>query len=283
MLSAVSNVLITGCSSGFGFHTALEFARQGHRVFATMRDVRKGAPLEQTAGQEQLDLTVLQLDVTDPASVERAVKEATEAAGTIDVLVNNAGIELRGPIEEASDADILAQFDTNVLGLVRVTRAVLPAMRERRAGVIVNVSSIAGLVARPFGGFYSASKHAVEAISEALHFELAAFGVRVAIVEPGQFATELGDKALTAEGFDESSPYWPSSERFDVAVRTLVPEGEPADPRPVVERIIAVAEDPGAPLRHVVGSDADLILSVRRAGDFENYEQTMRAALNWWD
>jgi len=279
----MSNVLVTGCSSGFGHLTGLGFARQGHTVFATMRDLAKAGPLQEAAEKEALDLSVLQLDVTDRESVERAVKDAMATAGSLDILVNNAGIELRSSIEEASDDEILAQLDTNVLGLVRVTRAVLPAMREQRSGVIVNVSSIAGLVARPFGGFYSASKHAIEAISEALHFELAEFGIRVAIVEPGQFATSLGDNALVAKRFTEASPYWGSSTRFDVAVRTLVPEGEPADPGVVAETIIAVAEDPGAPLRHLLGADAELIMSVRRAGDFESYEQTMRGALNWWD
>ena len=279
----MSNVLVTGCSSGFGYLASLGFARQGHTVFATMRNLAKAGPLQETTEKEGLDLTVLQLDVTDPESVERAVKEALAAAGTIDVLVNNAGIELRSSIEEASDAEILAQLDTNVLGLVRVTRAVLPQMRERREGVIVNVSSIAGLVARPFGGYYSASKHAVEAISEALHFELAEFGIRVAIVEPGQFKTDLGDNALTAERFDESSPYWPSAQRFDVAVRTLVTDGEPADAQAVADLIVAVADDAAAPLRHIVGTDAELIMSVRTADDFEYYEQTMRSALNWWD
>jgi NAD(P)-dependent dehydrogenase (short-subunit alcohol dehydrogenase family) len=278
----VSTVLITGSSTGFGYLTALGFARQGHTVFASMRNLDKAGPLQEVAAGEGLDLTVIQLDVTDAESVERAVKEVL-AAGPLDVLVNNAGIELRSSIEDAGDAEILAQLDTNVLGLVRVTRAVLPSMREHRAGVIVNISSIAGLVARPFGGFYSASKHAVEAISEALHFELAEFGVRVAIVEPGQFATALGENAIDGARFDEGSPYWPSAQRFDVAVRTLVPEGEPADPAAVVATILAVASDGGAPLRTLVGADAELIMSVRTAGDFESYEHTMRSALDWWD
>src|SRR6185295_15570580 len=123
-------------------------------------------------------------DVVEPASIRSAVDEVL-AAGPVDVLVNNAGIECRSSIEDADDRDVLRQFDTNVFGLLRVTRAVLPAMRARRRGTIVNVSSIAGLVSRPYGGLYSATKHAIEAISEALHFEVQPFGIRVVLIEPG--------------------------------------------------------------------------------------------------
>ena len=119
--------------------------------------------------------------------------------------VNNAGIELRGPIEECSDDEVLVQFDTNVFGLLRVVRAVLPVMRAQGSGVIVNVGSLAGLVARPFGGLYSATKHAVEAITESLHFECAPFGMRVAVIEPGQFETELLNNAITAAEFTDDS------------------------------------------------------------------------------
>ncbi|MDQ3145408.1 MAG: SDR family oxidoreductase, partial [Actinomycetota bacterium] len=211
----MATVLITGCSSGFGRLAAQAFARKGHTVVATMRTPEKGKDLVQEAETSGLDLRVVALDVTDEASVRSAVDEAIEAVGPLDVLVNNAGIELRSSIEEAGDAEVQAQFDTNVFGLLRVVRAVVPAMRQRRAGVVVNVGSIAGLVARPYGGLYAASKHAVEAITEALHYELAPFGVRVAVIEPGQFATDLLSNALVAANFTEASPYWADSERFD--------------------------------------------------------------------
>jgi NAD(P)-dependent dehydrogenase (short-subunit alcohol dehydrogenase family) len=279
----MSTVLITGCSSGFGYHAALNFARQGHEVCATVRTLERAKPLRDAAAEEELDLHVLRLDVRDADSVEAAIAEVKERSGRIDICVNNAGIELRGPIEECSDDEVLVQFDTNVFGLLRVVRAVIPVMREHGGGVIVNVSSIAGLIARPFAGVYSASKHAVEAITEALHFECGMWNIRVALVEPGQFETELGSNAITAARFDESSPYKEVADRLDQAVRTLAPDGKPAPPEVVADAIVAVAEDENARLRHLVGADAELIWSVRSGGDFEQYEQTMRSALNFWD
>jgi NAD(P)-dependent dehydrogenase (short-subunit alcohol dehydrogenase family) len=156
-------------------------------------------------------------------------------------------------------------------------------MRAQRSGVIVNVGSIAGLVARPFAGLYAATKHAVEAISESLHFELSQFGIRVAVVEPGQFETELATNAITARRFTDDSPYRDAAEKLDNALRRLTPEGRPAPPEVVADAIVAIAEDDNATLRHQIGSDAELIWSVRTAGDFEHYERTMRQALDWWD
>src|SRR5512140_1015565 len=199
----MANVFITGCSSGFGLLTALHFARQGDRVFATLRTPATADALHAAVAAERLPITVLELDVRDPASVTAAVR----AAGPIDVLVNNAGVELRSSIEDAAEEDVQWQFDTNVFGLLRVLRAVLPGMRERRAGIVVNVSSIAGLVSRPYGGLYAATKHAVEAITEALHFEVAPFGIRVVSIEPGQYGTRLLDNAVLGKGFTKASPY----------------------------------------------------------------------------
>lgn len=279
----MSVVLITGCNSGFGYHASLTFARQGHEVFATVRNLDRGEPLRKAAESESLALHVLRLDVRDADSVDGAIAEIVERTGRIDVCVNNAGIELRGPIEECSEDEVLVQFDTNVFGLLRVVRGVLPVMRAQGSGVIVNVGSLAGLVARPYGGLYSATKHAVEAISEALHYECAAFGIRVAVLEPGQFETELLNNAITAARFDESSIYKDASDRFDEALGRLSPDGRPAPPEVVAEAIVAVAEDDDAGLRHLVGADAELVWSVRSGSTFEEYEQTMRAALDWWE
>jgi len=279
----MSTVLLTGCSSGFGYHAALNFARQGHEVFATVRTLERAKPLQDAASEEELDLHVVRLDVRDADSVEGAVAEVFERAGRIDVCVNNAGIELRGPIEECSDDEVLVQFDTNVFGLLRVVRAVIPIMREQGGGVIVNVGSLAGLVSRPFAGIYAASKHAVEAITEALHFECGLWNIRLAVVEPGQFETDLSNNAITAARFDSTSPYKEVAERLDAAVRTLAPDGKPAPPEVVADVIVAVAEDDNAKLRHLVGADAELIWSVRKGSDFEQYEHTMRSALDFWD
>ncbi len=227
------NVLITGCSSGFGLLTALEFARRGDRVFATMRDTTKGGELTGTRDAEKLPIDVLQLDVTDQASVDKAVAEVL-AHGPIDVLVNNAGFELRGPVEETDDDEVREQFETNVLGLVRVTRAVVPSMRARRSGTIVNLSSIGGVVSVPFEGFYTGSKHAVEAISEALHYELHPHGIRVAIVEPGGFPTNFVNNIRFGRRFTKESPYWAQYEGFQAGLSRMIPggsgEGGASDP-----------------------------------------------------
>jgi len=279
----MSTVLITGCSSGFGKLAALSFARQGHTVFASMRNLAKAGALNDAAIAEGLKITVVALDVDHQASIDQAVAEVVAEAGGIDIVVNNAGMEMRGPIEEISDAEARRQFETNVFGLLGVVRAVLPAMRERGSGVIVNVSSIGGLVSAPFSGIYSASKHAVEAITEALHYEARPFGVRVAVIEPGGFATEFGANAADSVAFSGASPYRVNADRFGAALATLTPDGEPADPQLVADAIVRVATDASAPLRTLVGVDAELIMSVRATTDFEGFEQTMRTTLNWWD
>lgn len=276
-------VLITGCSSGFGLLTALEFARHGHGVVATMRDTARAGGLREAAAAEGLEVVVVALDVNDERSVRAGVAEAEAAVGPLEVVVNNAGIEVKGPVEEVDDDEVLHQFDTNVLGPLRVVRTVVPGMRERRSGTIVNVSSLAGLVARPFGGAYAASKHALEALSEALALELRAFGVRVAVVEPGQFETRIGDNAVMARRFTPASPYWGTAARFDEALAKLVPEGEASDAQRVAEAVVAVATADDPPLRTLVGQDAELVMAVRRSTDFEGYERLMRETLGWWD
>ena len=280
----MSTVLITGCSSGFGKLAALTFARQGHTVFASMRNLDKAGPLQDAAAAEGLKVATVQLDVDDAASIQRAVSEVLGEAGAIDILVNNAGMGVRGPIEQVTDAEARRQFDTNVFGLLGVVRAVAPSMRERGDGVIVNVGSIAGLVAAPFSGIYAASKHAVEAITEALHYEVKPFGVRVAIIEPGGFATDFDTNAAEAGDFSADSPYRATAERFQTALEKLMlPDGELADPQIVADTIVRVATDPEAPLRTVVGADAEMIMAVRKTTDFEGFEQTMRGAMDWWD
>lgn len=278
----MAHVLITGCSSGFGLLTALRFARAGDRVTATMRspDTAPSALLDPIAA-ERLPITLGRLDVCDATSIAAAV----EGAGPIDVLVNNAGIELRSSIEDASDADVRRQFETNVFGTVAVMRAVLPQMRRREAGTIVNVSSIAGLVSRPYGGYYAATKHALEAITEALHFEVRPFGVRVVLIEPGQYQTQLLGNAFPGEGFTPSSPYWDASHRFDAALARLrpVPGGAAADPQEVADLIHLAVNDPAPRLRYLAGSDANMIAGAYTQMDFETFEATMRQSLDWHD
>jgi NAD(P)-dependent dehydrogenase (short-subunit alcohol dehydrogenase family) len=278
----MSNVLITGCSSGFGLLAALEFARRGDTVFATMRDTSKDGDLKAAAAKENLKVNVLKLDLLDQASIDSAIAEA-QRSGPIDVLVNNAGFEVRSSIEDASEDEIRRQFETNVFGTVRVMKAVLPDMRKRGAGVIINLSSVAGVVGVPFGGYYAASKHALEAITETMHYEVRPFGVRVALVEPGAFQTSFGANIVVAKDFNERSPYWNTSERFHAARTKLSNPEAPNDPMDVAKAIVEAAYTDTPRLRWLVGGDAQLIGAVRKQTDFEGFEAAMRQTLDWWD
>jgi NAD(P)-dependent dehydrogenase (short-subunit alcohol dehydrogenase family) len=279
----MANVLITGCSSGFGLLAAVEFARRGHTVHATMRNLRKDGELKAAAAAAKVDVHIRPLDVLDQKSIDAAVKDVT-AQGPVDVLVNNAGFEMRGPIEEIDEDEVKRQFDTNVFGLLRVIRAVVPAMRERGSGTVVNLSSIGGIVAPPYGGMYGATKHAVESISEALYYELKPFGIRVAIVEPGAFRTGFRDNILTARKFTKDSPYWKGFESFEAAFDNMrTGTAATNDPQQVANIIVDAAFTEAPRLRYLVGSDAEMIAGVRKAMDFEGFEKTMRQALNWYD
>ncbi len=276
-------VLITGCSSGFGLLSALHFARKGDRVFASMRDPAKGAALEEVARKENLAIEIVQLDVTDEQSVANAVRKVIDTAGRIDVLVNNAGIGAHGPIEETDDAEVREIFDTNFFGALRTIRHVAPKMREQRSGTIANVSSLAGRVPPPFGGVYSASKFALEAASESLYFELHPFGVRVLLIEPGGFETNIEQTRRVARRFTEGSPYVDLERRFSEALTRLPAAAARGDPQVVAETVYNAVYDKEPKLRYLVGQDAEGIGGLKKQLDDTQFEQTMRQALDFWD
>ena len=183
-------VLITGCSSGIGRATALDLARSNRPVYATARR------LDTLTELERAGCRILPLDVTDDESMRAAVGVVESECGAVGALVNNAGYAVYGPVEQVPIDDVRRQFETNVFGLARLTQLVLPAMRARRSGTIVNVSSMGGRVTLPGGAFYHASKYALEAISNALRFEVAPFGIAVVVVEPGPVDTPWNDIAM---------------------------------------------------------------------------------------
>ena len=183
-------ILVTGCSSGIGLATAREAAARGHRVFAGARRAGDLAEVQRPGVLDPLDL-----DVADGESVRAAAAAVLSRAGRIDALVNNAGYGQYGAVEEISAEQWRAQFEVNLFGAIDMTRAVLPAMREAGCGTVVNVSSVAGRVVIPFAAPYCASKHAMEAVSDALRVEVASFGIRVVVVEPGPIETRFGDRA----------------------------------------------------------------------------------------
>jgi NAD(P)-dependent dehydrogenase (short-subunit alcohol dehydrogenase family) len=246
--------LVTGCSEprGFGRLSAEELHRRGHVVVATMRDAtgRNRAAAEELAGLAD----VAELDVTDDAAVTRLVEDVLDRRGRVDAVVNNAAYVAMGPVESIDVASLRAAFDTNVLGPHRLVRAVLPHMRARGSGVIVQVSSISGYVTSPLFGAYCATKYALEAYSEALAYEVGRFGVRVAIVEPGAFDTGLHARGRWEPGSTEG-PYGPLIRReWDEELEEWVAGmGEPA----VVAQVIADAvERADTPLHVPVGDDA---------------------------
>ena len=271
---------MTGCSSGFGLLTAVVFAERGHHVVATMRDTAKAGPLLEAAATAGVAVEVAELDVTSSASVDRAVDAVVESTGRLDIVVNNAGIELFGAVHLVSDEEATRQLDTNVLGIVRVARAVVPHMVRQGRGAIVNVGSVAGKVGVPYSGLYAASKHAVEAITEAMHFELAQLGIRVAVVEPGQFATGLSGNSVVAASMPEDSAEYVRWQSFRGRMRQLV-GGEPADAQLVAEVIYEAATSTEPRLRWPVGDDAALVLDTKAAMSFEDFEAAMRTTLDW--
>ena len=274
----MTRILITGSNSGFGELAALTLARQGHDVVATMRNLDKGEGLRAAIAAEQLPIEIRHLDVCDDESVRAAIGDPDR----LDAIVNNAGFEVSGALELVDDDLLVRQYDTNVRGPMRLIRTVLPAWRVRGSGVIVNVSSIAGIVGAPFGGAYASSKHALEGLSEALHFETAVYGIRVRLVEPGRFDTGFHGNIVTVDGWEESD-YVDRATRFRESQGVLTGDGPPPDPQDVADAIARAVLDPDAPFRQFVGDDAQLIQSVKSSMSFEDFEATMRATLNWYE
>jgi NAD(P)-dependent dehydrogenase (short-subunit alcohol dehydrogenase family) len=255
-------VVITGANGGIGRATVLELAAAGLRVIGTVRSEAKADELRALAARRGLDVETVRCDVIDAASTERAFREIAERTGGGPwAVVNNAGYTLPGAIEDVSDADVRHQLEVNVIAPMRIARLVLPAMRERRSGRIVNVSSLSGRVALPLVGWYCASRHALEAASDALRMEVAAFGVSVILVEPGAFGTESWTSGLAQLPDDPASPYARSYAR----ARRLVPRPSLL-PDPVwVARAIRLALTSSVPLpRYLVGVDAAATVAADR-------------------
>jgi NAD(P)-dependent dehydrogenase (short-subunit alcohol dehydrogenase family) len=189
-------VLITGATDGLGKAAALLLAERGYRVFAAGRSLQKREQLDALASEKKLRLASIELNVCDDVSVQQAVREVLARAGAIDVLINNAGVAYMGTVEDLRLEDWRRQFDTNLFGVLRVTQAVLPHMRERRCGRILMMSSVAGLITAPVQGAYSSSKHALEGLSNALRYEVYPYGIDVVLIEPGYIVTGIQKAAL---------------------------------------------------------------------------------------
>ncbi len=235
-------------------------------MFATVHNSGDREGIDRAVADRALPLTVLALDVTDEESVARVLAAVAEAVGGVDVLVNNAGRAVIAPVEETDDAVCRAVFDTNFFGALRMIRGVLPAMRTRGSGTIVNVSSMSARMPAPFYALYAATKRALEAVSDALRVELAPFGIHVLVVQPGNFRTSILDHAFKASGFTEQSPYFKFRGRLLSGGRELYDRFPDAsrvgDPREVADAIHDALEAAEPPLRLPVGADAELMGSM---------------------
>lgn len=256
----MKTALITGTSTGIGLATSLHFARNGYRVFAGMRNLSKAGPLEAAAAEESLPVETIQLDICDDASVAAAFA-AAQADGPIDVLVNNAGIGGASPLELTPDAEHRQMFETNYFGAVRCIQAVLPGMRERGAGCIVNITSAVGLMATPNQIPYSASKWALECLGEALAHEVQRFGVRVVNVEPGVIMTNIFENSAEQTRYDKTSPYQPIMRRNGKVFAAGFRRGVP--PEKVAEVIDEAVHTDSYRLRWPVGPDAEGMMAAR--------------------
>ncbi|MBJ7518424.1 MAG: SDR family NAD(P)-dependent oxidoreductase [Solirubrobacteraceae bacterium] len=275
--SASKAILITGCSTGIGRATAQRLARSGRTVYATARSTDAIADLERDGCR------ILPLDVCDEASMVAAVRTIEEAEGAVGALVNNAGYSQSGAVEDVSIDLVRQQFETNVFGLVRLTQLVLPGMRAQRDGRVINISSMGANFTFPGGGYYHATKYALEAISDALRFEVSGFGVKVVVIQPGLIKTNFGERAVSqlAEAKTEGDgPYDGFSEKVAQATRDVYEEGAmaklgagPDAVAKVIEKAID-AEKPKA--RYRVTPSAHAMIALRAVTPDKGWDAIMR-------
>jgi NAD(P)-dependent dehydrogenase (short-subunit alcohol dehydrogenase family) len=279
MSSPIGAVLVTGCSSGIGRATAALLARQGHTVYATARREQDLAEL-QAAG-----CRTLALDVTDEDSRRTAVARVVSEAGAVGALVNNAGYSLSGALETLDLDDVRRQFETNVFGLLRMCQLVLPSMRERGKGRIVNVSSMGANFTFPGGGAYHATKYAVEALSDALRFEVAGFGIGVTVVQPGIIRTSFSERAIAEvpEPGDQAGPYDEFNRSVAEATRTIYERGALAklggEPEAVAKAIARALTARRAPIRVRVTLSAHVLPIQRRLLPDRVWDRVLRTQL----
>jgi len=263
-------ILITGASSGIGKETAKFFHTKGWNVIATMR-----TPEKETELTVLENVLVTKLDVLDLVSIENAVKAGIEKFGQIDVLVNNAGYGAYGTLESFSREKIVRQFDTNVIGLLDVTKALLPHFRSNKGGIIINISSIGGKMTFPMGALYHGTKFAVEGISESLNYEVEQFGGKVKIVEPGAIATDFAGRSFDFNNDESLAEYQPMVDKVMAALPALFDTASPASV--VADVIYEAVTDGTGKIRYTAGEDAKTIIANRAQADDETFIGGMKA------
>jgi short-subunit dehydrogenase len=255
--------LITGCSSGIGYETALMLARNGFHTFATMRNTKKLDSLEEIIKKERLDLNIRELDVNDDRSIENTINCVKKEANRIDVLINNAGYGLVGFFEDLTLDEIRNQFETNFFGVLNITKKIIPIMRLQKSGIIINVSSGAGQVGFPGISAYVSTKFAIEGFSESLMYELFPYGIKVVIIEPGVIKTNFFRNCIVSEhSMKKSSPYSRSLDKFQKNVELM--QEHATSPIDVAKVILQVLGNNEPKQRYIVGNDVAMILEAKK-------------------
>lgn len=255
--------LITGCSSGIGYETALMLARNGFHTFATMRNTKKSDSLEEIIKKERLDLNIRELDVNDDTSIENTINCIKRETNRIDVLINNAGYGLVGFFEDLTLDEIRNQFETNFFGVLNITKKIIPIMRLQKSGTIINVSSGAGQVGFPGISAYVSTKFAIEGFSESLMYELFPYGIKVVIIEPGVIKTNFFRNCIVSEhSMKKSSPYSRSLDKFQKNVELM--QEHATSPIDVAKVIIQVLGNNEPKQRYIVGNDVAMILEAKK-------------------
>ena len=268
--------IITGCSSGIGYETSILLAKNGFKTYATMRNTDKGNKLKEIAEKENVDLKIIKLDVTDDHSIKNAIKEIVQETNRIDVLVNNAGNNIAGAVEDLSIEEFKEQFETNFFGLIRVTKEVLPIMRKQRMGIIVNVSSIVGKMAIPLNSAYVSSKFAVEGFSESIRYELEDFGIKVILIEPGVIKSNFYENTKMSKNslMDPNSPYHPIAQKIFDAFLPMLQYAFPT--KKVADIILEAVTSDNPEIRYAVGDDAKSINEARKNRSDKEFEHWVK-------
>jgi NAD(P)-dependent dehydrogenase (short-subunit alcohol dehydrogenase family) len=283
----MSTVILTGCSSGFGMQGALAFARNGDTVYATMRNLKSSSRLAEAAREEGLAINIKQLDVSQSSSFKDFLEDVVNEAGSIDVLVNNAGILRAGAFEDLSEAMIREVMETNLFGSLLLSKATLPHMRRQKHGYIIMISSLSGVAGLPGDVTYTASKFALEGATEALRHEVDRWGIKLALVEAGMYATNimstnLPDESILPNYYPDDSPYLPLIESNLQTLRQRMPEA--FDPAIVGELLVKIADSDGTQLRWPADEVATMVLSKMFAHTDSERDEFLRqvSATDWW-
>jgi NAD(P)-dependent dehydrogenase (short-subunit alcohol dehydrogenase family) len=271
--------IVTGSSSGIGLDTSVTLAQNGFLTYATMRNLDKSSMVKAAAEKEKLPIKIVKLDVTDDQSVKDAIRTVVSENGRIDVLVNNAGYGLVGAFEDLAIDEIKNQYETNVFGLMRVTQSVLPVMRNQKSGIIVNVSSGAGLFGYPGGSAYVSTKFAIEGLSESISYELGQFGIKVVLIEPGFIKTNFSNATVIAKkAQDQNSPYSQMMQRIQANSGEMAKNASPVD---IVSKAILEAVTSKSPnLRYLAGKDVQIWAANKKTMSDAEFQNMLQGITN---